>query len=158
MIENPYQGVNPPGHSALAGPFAPPHGGRKKVEPLDAGRGALALVDYCGFRFVIFDEKLPPAVQNRLLARVKSSRSINRFAIDQSLPNSSRTTQAIFLTPSPPAEKAATYQDQAGQSRTNDGARNAYRNISEYDSQVVVAEVPIRERLIRPRYEGPHRY
>jgi hypothetical protein len=36
--------------------------------------------------------------------------------------------QAIFLPPSPPAEKAATRQDQAGKASTGDGAGN-YRRI-----------------------------
>ena len=63
-----------------------------------------------------------------------------------------------FLTPSPPAEQATTCQYKAGQPCTGDGTWNGNTISSEYEIQVVVAESRIRERLIIPRYEGPHRY
>src|SRR5215813_12600324 len=50
----------------------------------------------------------------------------------------------LLTTAARQGQKNTASHDQARQSRTGDGTWNAYRNISEYDIQVVVAEVPLR--------------
>src|SRR5262249_50888457 len=49
----------------------------------------------------------------------------------------------LLTTAARQGQKNTASHDQARQSRTGDGTWNAYRNISEYDIQVVVAEVPL---------------